>query len=73
MEFVTSVVAKNLRFCRMDAGLKLEEVAAGTGCTASSVSRYEQGKRCPTVVVAVCLCRFYGVSLDWLVKVHRYE
>lgn len=58
---------EKLKKLRMDRGLSLREVEAGTGVFYSSVNRLESFQdKDARVENIVRLARFYGVSLDWL-------
>lgn len=39
----------------------------GTKLTTSHISRYENGERTPSIVIASYFAKFYGVTLDYLV------
>ncbi|ALE85738.1 helix-turn-helix domain-containing protein [Pseudonocardia sp. HH130629-09] len=49
-----------LRRLRVNAGLKLEDAAAGVGCSASKISRLENGKGVPRPADVAALVEVYG-------------
>ena len=59
--------AKELKQHREMNGLTQAEVAKATGLNQSSISRWEEGKRSPSIEYCIILADFYGISLDELV------
>ena len=59
--------AKELKQHRELNGLTQAEVAKATGLNQSSISRWEEGKRSPSIECCIILADFYGISLDELV------
>ena len=59
--------AKELKQHREMNGLTQAEVAQATGLNQSSISRWEEGKRSPSIEYCIILADFYGISIDDLV------
>ncbi len=59
--------AKELKQHREMNGLTQADVARATGLNQSSISRWEEGKRSPSIEYCIILADFYGISLDELV------
>lgn len=57
----------NLREIRVKRNLKVQEVSDYLCCLPSVYSRYESGKREPSIDVLLKLSRLYEVSVDYLV------
>lgn len=57
----------NLRAIRLDRKLKVQEVSDYLCCLPSVYSRYESGKREPSLDVLLKLSKLYGVSVDYLI------
>lgn len=57
----------NLREIRVSRKLKVQEVADYLCCLPSVYSRYENGKREPSVDVLIKLSKLYRVSVDCLI------
>ena len=57
----------NLKEIRIMRNLKVQEVSDFLCCLPSVYSRYETGKREPSVDVLLKLSRLYGVSVDYLI------
>ncbi len=57
----------NLREIRVSRNLKVQEVADYLCCLPSVYSRYENGKREPSVDVLLKLSKLYCVSVDYLI------
>ena len=57
----------NLREIRVNRKLKVQEVADYLCCLPSVYSRYENGKREPSVDVLLKLSKLYSVSVDYLI------
>ena len=64
---VLAGVGPRLRALRRARGTTLDELAAQTGLTASTLSRLENGKLRPTLEQLLPLARAHGVPLDDLV------
>ncbi|MEO6881693.1 MAG: helix-turn-helix transcriptional regulator [Mycobacteriaceae bacterium] len=60
-------VGPRLRALRQRTDTTLDELAATTGISASTLSRLESGKRRPTLELLLPLARAHGVALDDLV------
>ena len=56
----------NLRKIRVNRNLKVQEVSDYLCCLPSDYSRYENGKREPSIDVLLKLSQLYGVSVDYL-------
>ena len=57
----------NLREIRVNRKLKVQEVADYLCCLPSVYSRYENGKREPSVDILIKLSKLFGVSVDYLI------
>ena len=57
----------NLREIRISRNLKVQEVADYLCCLPSVYSRYESGKREPSIDVLLKLSKLYHVSVDYLI------
>ena len=57
----------NLKEIRISRELKLQEVADYLNCLPSVYSRYESGKRSPSLDVLLKLSKLYSVSVDYLI------
>ena len=57
----------NLRKIRINRNLKVQEVSDYLCCLPSVYSRYENGKREPSIDVLLKLSQLYGVSVDYLI------
>lgn len=57
----------NLRAIRLDRKLKVQEVSDYLCCLPSVYSRYENGKREPSLDVLLKLSKLYRVSVDYLI------
>ena len=67
-----SEFGNRLKGLRIEKGYSLDMVVYDLKCKGftinkSSLSRYENGKMSPTVDIAVELCKYYDVSLDYLI------
>ena len=57
----------NLREIRTSRKLKVQEVSDYLCCLPSVYSRYENGKREPSVDILLKLSKLYSVSVDYLI------
>lgn len=57
----------NLKEIRINRKLKVQEVSEYLCCLPSVYSRYENGKREPSVDILLKLSKLYGVSVDYLI------
>ncbi len=57
----------NLREIRVKRNLKVQEVSDYLCCLPSVYSRYENGKREPSIDVLLKLSKLYEVSVDYLI------
>ena len=67
LDAVLTAVGPRLRALRRERGTTLEDLAAGTGISVSTLSRLESGQRRPTLELLLPLARAHGVHLDELV------
>jgi transcriptional regulator with XRE-family HTH domain len=67
---IEAVVRSRLRALRNTLGLSLDELAARTHLSASSISRVETGKRTISLDILLPLARALSVDLDELLDVH---
>ena len=59
-------IVSNLKHIRKERRLSQEDVAAALNITQQQYSRYENGINEIPVRYVVVLCKFYGISSDWL-------
>lgn len=59
-------VVQRIKLIRKERGLSQEAIADVLQTTQQQYSRYENGENEFPVRHVVSLCRFYGVSADWL-------
>ena len=59
-------IVSNLKHIRKERRLSQEDVAAALNITQQQYSRYEIGINEIPVRYVVVLCKFYGISSDWL-------
>lgn len=59
-------VVHNIRLIRKERGLSQEDVAEILSTTQQQYSKYENGTNEIPVRHVITLCKFYGVSADWL-------
>ena len=62
-----------LRALREDRDFSQKQVADLLGVAQTTYSQYELGKRALPIEYLVILCRFYGVSSDWLLGLEGKE
>ncbi len=60
-------IAVKLVELRKEKGISQKEAAIQIGISTGSLSYYECGQRVPNIDVLFTLCRYYGVSLDYMV------
>ena len=59
-------LVSNLRVIRRERGLSQEDIADVLDTTQQQYSKYENGTNELPVRHVITLCRYYGVSADWL-------
>ena len=59
-------IVNNLRKIRRQRNLSQEEIAAVLNTTQQQYSKYENGSNEIPVRHVITLCKFYGISADWL-------
>lgn len=57
-----------LSIVRKQSGLTMKKFADRIGCTVSSISCYESGKRTPSNAVIQAICREFHIRHEWLVE-----
>ena len=62
-----------LKEIRKSLGLSQKQVCDYIGCSGTVYSRYETGKREPSIGTVLKIAEFYGVSLDYLVGNKEFE
>ena len=60
------MVIQNLRTIRTERGLSQMEIAELLDTTQQQYSKYETGQNEIPVRHIITLCKFYGISADWL-------
>ncbi len=58
---------ERLKQLRAERGLTQQQVASAIGITKSALANYEVGLREPSVEIIKAICRFYGVTSDYLI------
>lgn len=64
-------VGENIRALREDAELKQTDIAKLLGTTQSYYSEYELSKRPLPIEHLTTLCKYYGVSADYILGLPR--
>lgn len=59
-------VVSNMRKIRLERKCSQEDIAEALDITQQQYSRYETGQNEIPVRHVITLCRFYGISADWL-------
>lgn len=59
-------VIQNLRIIRTKKGYSQMDIAEVLGTTQQQYSKYENGQNEIPVRHVITLCKFYGISADWL-------
>ena len=59
-------LVSNLRMIRRERGLSQEDIADVLDTSQQQYSKYENGTNELPVRHVITLCRYYGVSADWL-------
>lgn len=57
---------KRLKELRKKENLTMEELGKKIGVSRTSISRYENGERSPTLDVLEDICAFFSVNIDYL-------
>lgn len=70
---VNAILARNLRYWRLDLGWTQDNLAYHSGVTAQTISHYECGQREPRVANLRCLADALGVSVDQLLSDEKYD
>lgn len=60
-------MGEKLKELRKEKGCTQSQVAKAIRVTLSAYSNYEQGLREPSYQILKLLCRFFGVSADYLI------
>lgn len=60
-------IGKRLRQLRENSGITQPELAAKLGLNQSTITRYENNTKIPTLPVAIQIADIFGCSLDTLV------
>ena len=63
---VNDYFPKNLRFCRLQKGLRQEDMANELHITRQAYCNYENGPRTPSVDIIVAIAGLLDVSTDYL-------
>jgi transcriptional regulator with XRE-family HTH domain len=63
-----STLGKRLFHLRHSNNKTLQEVSDGTNVSSSNLGKYEKDQVQPTAESIISLCKYYGVSTDWLLK-----
>ena len=71
MRTTKEIIAENLTVLRKTHHFTQAELAERFHYSDKAISRWERGEALPDVEVLCDLCRFYGITLDYLVSEHR--
>ena len=63
----------NLREIRTSRKLKVQEVSDYLCCLPSVYSRYENGKREPSLALLVAMSKYYNVSTNYLITGEEFQ
>lgn len=63
---VSDYFPENLRFCRLQKGLRQEDMAKELHITRQTYCNYENGQRMPSADMIVAIAAFLEVSTDYL-------
>lgn len=61
-----------LQELRLQKGIRQKELAKYLGCSAGTISNYENGIHSPDLNTLIALSAFYGVSTDYLLGLTEY-
>jgi len=50
-------------------GLLRKDVADDIGCTHGTITRYMRGDRAPDIEFVYRLCKYFGVTMDWMLGI----
>ena len=70
---VAAMVGNRLRFLRFNAGLSQMQVAGPVGIGRTTLSSFETSMAMPSLMNTYRLCKFYGVSMDYLFSADQHE
>ena len=65
-------IGKIIRELRKDRNLSQDQLAKEICTTQDAISLWELGKSYPDVIYVVKLCKFFGVSADYLLGLEDY-
>lgn len=68
-----SIFATRLKELRTSLKLTQREFAKQVGCTAATLSSYENGSKSPSLEIVKNIAEVYSVSLDWLCGLNNGE
>lgn len=68
---MSGTFAKRLRESREGKGKTQQQMAEMLGITAVSYGAWERGKAEPSIPRLIRLCRFFGVTSDWLIGIEE--
>lgn len=66
-------VIQNLKIIRAKKGYSQMDIAEVLGTTQQQYSKYENGQNEIPVRHVITLCKFYGISADWLLGLKNDE
>ena len=55
-----------LKELRLEKNLTQEKLAEAVGCSKGAYSKYETGKRDPSIILLIRLADYFGVSVDYI-------
>lgn len=68
-----SILAQRIKQLRQSQNLTQKEFAEKVGCTAATLSAYENGSKSPSLEIVKGIAQTFGVSLDWLCGLSENE
>lgn len=60
-------IGSRLRALRMSKGLSADRLAKKVGVSVMTIYKYERDEMNPSLLVMADICKFFGVSLDYIV------
>lgn len=66
MQFNKERMGARIRELRKSSGMAVTELAETIGIDHSTLSNYEAGRKSPSNEIATRLCRYFDVSMDYL-------
>lgn len=61
-----NTIGERIKSLRAEKGLSTQELGNIVGRSKSNISGYETGKYEPSAQTIISMCKYFGVSADWL-------